>query len=508
MLETVDTTKKVDKEAYREWFPRLKADLRELQQAAREAQIPIVVIFEGWHLSGKADSILHITEALDPRGFNVYDTGMPTPQENQRPWFHRFMVRTPARGKFAVFERSWYMRVLAERVEGNLTSHELSHAYQDINRIEQMLVRDGALIVKFFLHISRKEHKRRLDEGEKDPFRELDNSLHNWRSYKKYDEQLAAVEEMLERTSTHFAPWVIVEAGDNRYRRMKVLQVLCEAIVAELNARRARKAPAKPEKKSADSNSRISVPVLEEMPTVLDKVDMNKSLTAEEYDAAKIKLQARLRELQYEMVVHGLPLLIVFEGWDAAGKGGSIRRLTAQLDARFYDVISIAKPTPEELGHHYLWRFWKHIPRKGYMTIFDRSHYGRVTVERIEGFCTEDEWRRAYQEINEFELMLYQAGTGIVKFWLEITPEEQLARFQAREKNPHKAWKLTDEDWRNREKWAEYREAVDDMIKRTSTTYAPWTIIEGNCKRHARVRCMETVIASIENMLKTRKQRK
>jgi polyphosphate kinase 2 (PPK2 family) len=252
--------------------------------------------------------------------------------------------------------------------------------------------------------------------------------------------------------------------------------------------------------------ARVSVPALEEMPTLLDSVDMTKTVTEAVYEEKKVSLQLRLRRLQDESIKRGLTKVIVMEGWDASGKGGSIRRLTATLDPRHYNVIPIGKPTQEELDRHYLWRFWIKIPQRSQMTIFDRSWYGRVLVERIEGFCSEADWRRAYQEINEFELQLYNAGVSLIKFWLHITPEEQLRRFKAREADPHKSYKLTDEDWRNREKWGQYRDCVDDMITRTSTTYAPWTIIEADCKRHARIRVMETVSQAIEKGIQRQKK--
>jgi polyphosphate kinase 2 (PPK2 family) len=253
--------------------------------------------------------------------------------------------------------------------------------------------------------------------------------------------------------------------------------------------------------KTKPLTAEVSVPILEKLQTVLDKVDLSLSLPAEEYERRKVSLQLRLSRAHQRAAMAGLPMIVVFEGWDAAGKGGAIRRLTATLDARYYNVIPISKPTPEELGHHYLWRFWRHMPKPGVLTIFDRSWYGRVMVERLEGFCTTEEWQRAYQEINEFEMQLFNGGIPIVKFWLHISKDEQLARFKAREADPHKHWKLTDEDWRNREKWDETRIAVDDMVKKTSTTYAPWTIVEGNCKRHARVKVMETVCDVYERWL-------
>jgi polyphosphate:AMP phosphotransferase len=490
MLETIDPTRKVAKEDYRQWFPRLKTDLRELQQKVREARMPVIVLFEGWHLSGRGDSIKHLGEALDPRGFSVHSLETVAPHEAARPWLWRYLVRTPARGKIAFFEHSWYSRILDQRVSGHVKNADLAHAYQEIIQSEEMLAADGCKILKFWLHISEKEQRKRLKKMEKDPFHDV--SKEDWRKVERYKAFESAAEEMLERTSTHFAPWTIVEAGDHRYRRMKIFQTIIEGLVQGIAERT--------DKASVPRNrpTRVSVPVLEEMPTLLDSVDLTRKVTPEVYEEKKVTLQLRLRRLQDESIKRGLTKVIVMEGWDAAGKGGSIRRLTATLDPRHYDVIPISKPTQNELDHHYLWRFWIKVPQRGHMTIFDRSWYGRVLVERIEGFCSEEEWRRAYQEINEFELQLYNAGISVIKFWLHITPEEQLRRFEARQADPHKAHKLTEEDWRNREKWNQYRECVDDMITKTSTTYAPWTIVEADCKRHARIRVMETTCQAIE----------
>ncbi|MBI1290594.1 polyphosphate:AMP phosphotransferase [bacterium] len=500
MLETIDPTRKVDKEAYRLWFPRLKTDLRELQQKVREVRMPVIVIIEGWFFSGRGDTIKHLGEALDPRGFTVYAPSETSTEEARRPWMWRHWVRIPARGKIAFFEHSWYQRVLDERVLGAMRKSQWAHAFQEINQTEEMLAADGYQIVKFWLHISEKEQRHRLKKMQKDPFFEV--TPQDRKMVARYHEFAEAAEEMLERTSTHVAPWTIVEADDHRYRRMKIFQTICELLANGVTQRQQRKRAPKADRPA----SRVSVPALEEMPTLLDNVDLNKTVPPEVYEEKKVTLQLKLRRLHDESIKRDLTKVIVMEGWDASGKGGSIRRLTATLDPRHYNVIPIGKPTQEELDHHYLWRFWTMIPQRGQMTIFDRSWYGRVLVERIEGFCSEDDWRRAYQEINEFELQLYNAGITLIKFWLHITPEEQLRRFKAREADPNKVHKLTEEDWRNREKWGQYRECVDDMITRTSTTYAPWTLIEADCKRHARLRVMETVSGAIEKGIQRQKK--
>lgn len=506
MLETVDPSLEAPKNDYRQWFPRLKNELRELQQKTREAKIPVIVIFEGFHLGGTTDAVEHLGEALDPRGFIVHGSKHRTEEEEQRHWLWRYWIRMPARGKFGFFEYSWYARVLEDRVRKTCPEAQWQQAFQQINQTEDMLVEDGALILKYWLHISRKEQKRRLKKALEDPiYRYLNGNTGDY-ELGRYDEYLEAADEMIERTSTHYAPWIIVESEDRRFRRMKIFRTLTERIVGALKTKhrstRTRAASAADATPPPVNGLAPNSAALEEMPTVLDKVDLSQQLDQYAYDEMKIDLQERLRHLQFEAVKRGLSQVIALEGWDAAGKGGTIRRLTAELDPHFYDVIPISKPTAEEHAQHYLWRFWKHIPKHGHLTIFDRSWYGRVTVERIEGFCTVAEWQRAYDEINEFELQLHHGNISVIKFWLHISAEEQLKRFEARAGDQHKRWKLTDEDWRNREKWDLYREAVDDMVHRTSTTYAPWHVISANCKRFARVQCMEIVIRNLEEAIR------
>ncbi len=234
---------------------------------------------------------------------------------------------------------------------------------------------------------------------------------------------------------------------------------------------------------------------------VLDGVDLTKTISKEEYKEQLLKLQSRMRLLHAKMYRERVPLVCVFEGWDAAGKGGSIRRLTEKLDPRGYNVVPSSAPNDIEKAHNHLWRYWTKMPKAGHAAIFDRSWYGRVMVERIEGFCTTEEWQRAYREINNMERNLYDADTVICKFWLHIDPDEQEKRFMERRDNPQKSWKLTDEDWRNREKWDEYVTAVDEMLVRTSTPYAPWTVVEANDKYYARIKVLKTVVEALEKRM-------
>jgi polyphosphate kinase 2 (PPK2 family) len=236
---------------------------------------------------------------------------------------------------------------------------------------------------------------------------------------------------------------------------------------------------------------------------MLETIDLSKSLTKEEYREQRSRYQLQLRELAYQLYEQRRTLVVVYEGWDAGGKGGNIKRVTERLDPRGYEVFSIAAPKGDDATHHYLWRFWRRLkpPDEKQILIFDRSWYGRVMVERLEGFCTEEEWRRAYREINEFERQLVDFGMILAKFWIHISPEEQLRRFEARQDTAYKAWKLTDEDWRNRQKWDQYEEAVEDMLLRTSTITAPWTVVEGNQKWFARVKALRTLVEVLSKEL-------
>jgi len=409
----------------------------------------------------------------------------------------RFWTRLPPAGQIAVYDRSWYGRVLIWRMEKTVPKRDWQRAFGDIEEFERQLADAGTVIVKFWLHIAKDEQRRRFRKIEKNDAIAWKVGEDEWRQNRRYAKWLEAVEEVLERTSTSYAPWTIVEATQGRFARVKAAETLLSAIQTELTRRRTHPRPAPkpmPEPKPSVTRRR----------TLLDRVDLSLSLERDAYDERLDTLQERLFHLEHELFVARVPAVIVYEGADAGGKGGNIKRLTHGLDPRGYEVVPIAAPTHEELAHHYLWRFWKCVPKAGHITIFDRSWYGRVLVERVEGFCTQDEWKRAYREINEFERQLCDFGSVVVKFWIHIDRKEQLRRFRARENTPYKQWKITDEDWRNRRKWRKYNVAIVDMLRRTSTTYAPWTILEGNCKLHARIKALETVANALEAALKRR----
>ncbi len=494
MLEQVDLTQKLDREEYKSLISDMRLKLGELQRQAKNQKIPVIVVFEGWDAAGKGTLINQLMQALDPRGYNVFPTNPPVEEEQLRPFLWRFWCRTPEQTRIAIFDRSWYGRVLVERVDKVVPKKQWSTAYEEIKAFERQLADAGNVIVKFFLHITKKEQKKRFEKIESDPALRWKVTKTDWRHHRQYEKYLAAVEDMLAKTDTSYGPWTIVEAHDRRFATVKIFRTMIQSIEEAISRLQTTN-------KSRKEKGNAIVKKPETSTSVLDKVDLSLSLTKEQYTEKIKKCQQRIREVEHEIYRKRVPVIILYEGWDAAGKGGNIRRLTEEMDPRGFEVVPVAAPNDVELAHHYLWRFWKAIPKAGHITIFDRSWYGRVMVERVEGFCSQDEWKRAYQEINEMESQFANYGVVLVKFWLHIDQATQLARFEERQEVTYKQWKITDEDWRNREKWDRYKEAVDEMLFRTSTSYAPWTIIESNCKYYARVKTIETVIKAVESRL-------
>jgi len=495
MLETVDLGAALRRAAYQKAFWPLRDRLALQQRQVYEAGIPVAVVFEGFDAAGKGDTIEKMVGRIDPRGYQVHDVGAPTDEEQAHPFLWRFWRRAPGRGEIAIFDRSWYRRVLADRVEGEVSGAAWKQAYDEINQFERTLVDDGSLIVKVFLHISREEQRRRLSKMAADRYQSWRVTRRDWRAHRRYQQYREASQEMLERTHTAWAPWAVVAATDKRWRRVRVFEALAEALQRALDARAA---GARPEARKAAPARRPARP----QRTVLDDVDLTRRIAPARYEKELGRLQKRLRDLQFACWERGVPVVVAYEGWDAAGKGGNIRRLIGSLDPRGYGVIPVAAPQGADATHHYLWRFWNRVPRDGHVAIFDRSWYGRVLVERVEGFCTEAEWRRAYHEINEFERSLYRHGAALVKLWLHVSKAEQLRRFRERERVAQKRYKITADDWRNREKWDQYRLAVHDMITQTSTTWAPWTIVEADDKAWARLRTLRAVVEAVEGRLR------
>jgi polyphosphate kinase 2 (PPK2 family) len=455
MFETAELGQTVSKKEYREREPILREQLLEAQGELRRASFPVIVLFAGVDGAGKGETANLLSEWMDPRGMVTRAFDAPSQEEAERPEFWRYWRDLPPRGRIGMFLSAWYHDPLLRKVYRKIDDERYDDRLDEIVSFERTLADDGALILKFWMHLGRQAQRKRLKALEKDP-------LQHWR--------------------------VSLEVGT----------ILLEGIRRRL----ADEATLSAVRTSKESRSSSPEPAASVHPTtILSRLDMHKRLAKRTYQAKLHELQGRLNLLHHDAREKKLSTILVFEGWDAAGKGGAIRRITAALDARAFQVISIAAPTDEERDHHYLWRFWRHLPRAGRVTIFDRSWYGRVLVERVEGFATEKEWRRAYAEINDFEQQLIDHGVVLVKFWIHITKEEQEARFKAREETPYKRWKMSDEDWRNREKWDAYDVAVNSMIERTSTRIAPWNLVQGNDKRYARIKVLDVVCDNLERSL-------
>ena len=509
MLEKIDLSRKAEKEVYRQAKETYGPRLGLAQRRLKEAGIPVLILFDGMDAAGKGTQINRLIQFLDPRGFDVYASSRVTEDEAMRPFLWRFWTLTPENGRIAVFDRSWYRKVREDRFEGRTAKKELAEAFRDICSFEKQLTDSKAVIIKLFLYISREEQKKRFKKLEESGETAWRVTKEDWKRNEDYDRYLKINEEMLERTDTEYASWTIIEATDKSYGAMKILKTVTETLEDAL-AKTAEEERLKEEKKKAAEtllkagenpaeNSRYQN-------GVLSGIDLSKTMTREAYKKEIDRLQKKLELLHSELYRLRIPVVLGFEGWDAGGKGGAIRRLTSHLDPRGYQVCPTAAPNDVEKKHHYLWRFWNRMPKAGHIAIFDRTWYGRVMVERIEGFCREEEWRRAYQEINEMESHLVNAGAVVLKFWLQIDKDEQKRRFEERMRIPEKQWKITDEDWRNREKWDQYELAVNEMLVRTSTTYAPWIVVEGNCKYYARVKVLRTVVEALEKKIAQVKQ--
>ena len=492
MLDKVDLTKTVDEGSFDKSLTDYKQRLGVLQRTLRDQKTPTIIIIEGWNASGITMSTQAIIQSLDPRGFTLHAIDKPTDEERSRPFLWRFWTRTPPKGRISLFARSWYSRAITEEMQHAAWKKSLDRKVRTINTFERQLSDDGTVIIKIFLHIDRDEQKARLEERERNPLTAWLVTPTIWHIHNHYAESMPVIDDFLEKTNTDYAPWTVIEATDRKYAILKVYSTLVKTLEKRIGSGkegRSRKGKEKePVKPRRNPVKRSSVPE-----NACSKEDFQQQLSS---------LQIEMLELHYLLFKRKIPLVIMYEGWDAAGKGGNITRIARYMNPLGYDVIPIAAPDQSEKEHHYLWRFIKNYPRAGHIAIYDRSWYGRVLVERVEGFCSATEWQRAYQEINEMEEeYVTSSGGGIVKFWLEISKDEQLKRFQQRASDPSKIHKITEEDWRNREKWDLYDEAIDEMLARTSTQLAPWTVVESDDKWYARVKALTTVIDCARRLL-------
>jgi len=500
MFATAKIGRSLSKAAYKAEVEDLRTQLLEAQFAAKERNIPIYVIIAGIEGAGKGGVVNALVEWLDARGVNVEAFWDETDEEKYRPRAWRFWRAMPKRGEIGVYFGGWYLHPLERRFAGEWSDADLDQSMRRIRELERMLINDGAVIVKCWYHLSKKAQRRKLKalaRTDRSRWKMLPKKSQFGKEYQRFEE---VADRMVRSTDIGRAPWHIIEATDRRYRDATTGRILLSGIQDALA--RAPQDRLNNEAPSPNSDDSFLPNAPEARISLLDRVDLDQTIARPEYRSRLEDLQNELNKLAWHAYTQKLSTVLVFEGVDAAGKGGAIRRVSQAFDSRLREVASIAAPTDEEKAHHYLWRFWRHIPRGGRMTIFDRSWYGRVLVERVEGFTSHANWTRAYLEINDFEEQLTRAGVVVQKFWLQISNEEQLARFQAREDTPYKRYKITEEDWRNREKWDEYREAVNEMLARTSAQHAPWHLIAGNDKKFARIQVLEIVTDALRKALK------
>lgn len=492
MFESAEIGHKIDKAIYKVEEPILREALLDVQYELKEHKdFPVVILINGVDGAGKGETVNLLNEWMDPRLISTCAFGQPSDEEEERPRMWRYWRSLPPKGKIGILFGSWYTDMIIERVSGDIKASKLHHQIDEIVRFEKMLAHEGILLLKFWFHLSKDKQKQRLEQLEKDPKTRWRVTEQDWQHFKQYDKFKEVSESVLRETSTAEAPWIVVEGEDANYRSLTVGKLILQEIKQRL---------AQQPKVMTQSDAAPLLPPIDNL-QLLDTLDLDKSYSKKDYQEDLEKWQGKLNLLSRHPKFKEHSVIIVFEGNDAAGKGGSIRRITAALDARQYTIIPIAAPSEDECVQPYLWRFWRHIPRKGRFSIFDRSWYGRVLVERVEGYCQEHEWLRAYSEINDFEQQLVEHGAIVVKFWLAISKEEQLKRFQEREQIGFKRFKITEEDWRNRDKWDNYVHAVGDMVERTSTDIAPWTLVEANNKYYARIKVLKTLCQAIEKTL-------
>lgn len=494
MFESAELGHKIDKATYDTEVPKLREALLDAQfDLAEKAKFPVIILVGGVDGAGRGETVNLLNEWMDPRYVQTHGMGEPSDEEMERPMMWRFWRALPPKGKIGVFLGSWYTWPILNRVMGLTKTADLDQSLERAKRLEKMLTDEGALIIKFWLHLSKEKQETRLKLLEKNPKTRWRVTKRDWEHYKRYDKFLAVHEAVIRHTSTAEAPWIVIEGADARYRSLTVGKVILEGL---------RKRLAEDDKKKvAIVRAAPLLPSIDKL-HILKALDLTQKLEKKKFAEELEKYQGKLALLTRDPRFKNITVVTVFEGNDAAGKGGSIRRITSAVDARQYQVVPIAAPTEEERAQPYLWRFWRHVPRKGRVTIFDRSWYGRVLVERVEKFCSEADWMRAYHEINDFEAQLERSHVIVVKFWLTISKDEQLRRFEERKKTGFKRFKITDEDWRNREKWEDYEQAICDMVDRTSTRLAPWTLVEANDKNFARIKVLKTLCQRIESAMK------
>ena len=489
MLKSWTPAEMPEKSDLKEQMTAMQDRLYDLQMKIKEHKLPVLVLFEGWSAAGKGSIIGKVIKNIDPRFFKVATMSAPSTEEIRRPFLYRYMKQIPEEGKFTFLDSGWLEQTAKEVLEGSMSGEAYEKRTESIRRFERQLTDNGYLVLKFFMEIDKDEQKKRMKkllDSHDTSWRVSDFDMWQHEHYKKCEK---VFDRCLKDTNLPTSPWYIIDAGNRKWAELQVMETLVNNIDVALQ------------------NQRHSVPIpqnvfpLVNMPRLSEIELKGKTVEDEKYSQELKKLQVHLGELHNRLYRERIPVIITYEGWDAAGKGGNIKRVAGALDPRGYEVHPIASPEPHEKSRHYLWRFWTRLPKDGHIAIFDRTWYGRVMVERLEGFCSENDWKRAYNEINEFEKELHDWGAVILKFWVQIDKETQLKRFTERQNNPEKQWKITNEDWRNREKWDQYETAVNEMLKKTSTSYAPWHILESVDKKYARIKALKIIIKELEKVL-------
>ena len=492
MFESAELGQRISRPEYAKEVPVLREQLLDVQHDLRQSgKFQVIILIGGVDGAGKSETVKILNAWMDPRYIETNAMGAATEEELAHPSMWRFWRSLPPKGKTGIFFGSWYTEPIISRVYRTTKDSDLDKAMERVVRFEKMLIDEGALILKFWLHLSKEVQKKRLEKLEKNPETRWRVTEIEWNHFKLYDKFRKISERALFQTSTPEAPWIIVEGTNAPYRYLTIGRTIHEALRKKLNGQA----------------QNVGGPKAAALPPIKDKfqltsLNFSQEMTKKEYDTKLEKYQRKLNMLVRSQKFNSMSAILVFEGSDAAGKGGGIRRVTGAIDPRSYRIIPIAAPTEEEKHHPFLWRFWRHIPRTGNFTIFDRSWYGRVLVERVEGFCSQDDWSRAYSEINDFEEQLTERGSVVIKFWLSISKDEQLRRFKEREVTGFKRFKITEEDWRNRKKWNQYEVAIGEMIDRTSTEIAPWTVVEANNKYYARIKILKEICSRIESVIK------
>ncbi|WP_068084633.1 polyphosphate:AMP phosphotransferase [Polycladidibacter stylochi] len=490
MFQSAYLPQKISKKEYHDRLPDLREKLLKVQHLLQtDKSFATIILLAGLDGAGKGSAIARLYEWMDSRylACNAYQEP-PTEEERLRPEMWRYWRDLPARGETAIVFGSWYQPALRASVMGKLSDDGLEHKLASINRFEEMLAHENVLLLKFWFTLPLEKQQVRLTQLKENKRNER-HYLQEWSSLKNHRKAEIAGEKAALHTSTGYAPWFVIPSHNSNYRDLALAETIAESMSRKLDQKSARPVAAPAIIANLGSVNAV------------EAIDLSPVKPKEEYKVELADWQDKLANLIDSKAFKKRSLLCVFQGNDAAGKGGSIRRLTAPLDPRFYKVHPISAPTEEEKLHPYLWRFWRRIPKRGHTTIFDRSYYERVLVERVEGFCSEADWMRAYNEINSFERELADSGIIICKFWLAISEGEQLKRFKEREEVAYKNYKITEEDWRNRLRWADYAIAAGDMVDRTSTRYAPWTLVSSEDKRHARIEVLKATCIALENAM-------